>query len=126
MNIDQKIQQELKNEASKIDDLLENDQGLFAMFGNVLKGRLRGWAIIANVVVLIVTGLFIWCGYEFFTANDLDARIFWGVWFIIGIFSQSMLKLWLFMQMDRYSLLREIKRQERAIERLESSLIKTA
>lgn len=126
MNIDQKIKQELDNEAAEMDKVLETEQGLFGLVQNIWHGRLRWWVLFTNVFVMVFTAAMAWTGYEFFTAIDTQATVFWGVWFILCVFAQAMLKLWLFMQMDRYSILREIKRQEMAIERLELSIVNSA
>ena len=122
MSIDRKIQQELETEATELESILGGDQGMFEMAFGIFKSRLRGWIIVVNIFIIALTVAFIWCGYQFFMAETVDQRVFWGVWFILGLFAQAMSKLWLFMQMDRFSILREIKRQEIAINRLEQSL----
>jgi hypothetical protein len=46
-------------------------------------------------------------------------RVFWGVLALAALHAVSMLKLWFFMEMNRNSVIREVKRVEIALNRLE-------
>jgi hypothetical protein len=46
-------------------------------------------------------------------------RVFWGVLALAALHAVSMLKLWFFMEMNRNSVIREVKRMEIALNRLE-------
>lgn len=121
MNIDERIKQELENENKQLDEILAQDPGLFTMLGATLKGGLKRWVILINVITLLVTGFMFWSGYHFFVAQNLDDRVFWGVILIVLGMMQISLKEWLFSEMRRNSILREIKRLELAIEQLKKS-----
>jgi len=118
MTIDQRIKDELQSEAKYIDDILAQEPGLFNMMFNVFKGSLRYWAIVVNIVTLIVTFGFLWTGYQFFTAGTVDDRVFWGVITTILIMIQIALKQWMFAEMRRMATMREIKRLELTINNL--------
>jgi hypothetical protein len=45
--------------------------------------------------------------------------VFWGVLALAAVHAVSMLKLWFFMEMNRNSVIREVKRMEIALSRLE-------
>ena len=70
------------------------------------------------MAIAVMTVALIWCGYQFFMAESVDQRVFWGVWFVITINAQGMLKLWSWMEMNRNSVIREIKRLEIAVSKL--------
>lgn len=122
MNIDERIKRELEDENQKLDKILAQDNSLFGMLGDTFRGSLKRWVIVVNIIVLLITGVMFWSGYNFFTALNVDARIFWGVILIVCTVIQISLKEWLFSEMRRSSLMREIKRLELSIEHLQKKV----
>lgn len=122
MNIDERIKQELESEAETIDEILNDKQGLFDLVADSFKAGLGPWVVIINIVILVVTGLMIWSGYEFFTAEQIQDQVFWGVCLVISAMAQIAMKQWVWLEMYRGSLLREIKRVEIAVARLSSKV----
>ncbi|MEX2498243.1 MAG: DUF6768 family protein [Wenzhouxiangellaceae bacterium] len=121
MNIDERIRKELHDQGNAVEQLPVEEKGLFGMLFRVFTGGLARWAAFGMVMTLIFTGLTVWCGYEFFTAASVDDRVFWGVLAAIAFHAVSMFKFWFFMEMNRHSITREVKRVEIALERLKSS-----
>jgi len=121
MNIDEKIKRELENEASEIDQILLDDQGLFDMVRASFTGGMRRWVILMNVIIMLVSAVMVWTGYRFFTSSITDDYIFWGVCLLISAHAQIAMKQWIFMEMNRSSLMREIKRVEVAVAKLASN-----
>lgn len=122
MNIDEKIKQELETEASTIDEILNDKQGLFELIAGSFKSGIGKWVILINVVIFIVTGLMFWAGYQFFTASEMSDQIFWGICLLLTTLVQIAMKQWVWMEMGRNSILREVKRIEVAIARLDAKL----
>ncbi|AWB66056.1 hypothetical protein C2869_06210 [Saccharobesus litoralis] len=122
MKLDDQIKQSLQQEAQQLDAILAQEPGIFGMINNSYRGALRIWLIIASVAGVIATLCFVWCGYQFVMAELAVDKVFWGVWFIVGLYIQAMIKLWFFMEMNRTSTVREIKRLELAVERLYARL----
>ena len=119
MNLDDKISQALAQESKEIDKLLAaENNGLFGMLFATWRGGMRYWVLLINIVTLIFTGLLFWCGYQFWIAEVSNQQIFWGVVFLAVMQVQISLKMWLFMEMNRMSAVREIKRVEIALVRL--------
>ncbi len=119
MNTDDRIREELAARTDEIDRLDLDERSLFGMLSRVFTGNLRRWATFGMLLTLIFTGLTFWTGYEFFTAADLEARVFWGVLVLAAFHAVSMFKMWFFMEMNRHSTLREIKRVEVEVARLQ-------
>lgn len=119
MSIDDRIRRELEQQGSEIDRAQFDERSLFGMLGRVFTGSLRRWAAFGMLLTLVFVALTIWCGYGFFTAADTGGRVFWGVLALAAIQAVSMLKLWFFMEMNRNSVIRELKRMEIALSRLE-------
>ena len=120
MNIDDKIKQALEDEAHKLDQVIAHEPGIFNMLTNAYKGALGGWMILVTFVTLVVTAVMFWAGYKFFFVEHLNGSeaIYWGVILILSALMQVTLKMWTFMEMNRQSTNREVKRLELTIERL--------
>ncbi|NQY64512.1 MAG: hypothetical protein HRT38_12390 [Alteromonadaceae bacterium] len=123
MNIDDKIKQELESEAKQIDQILVHDPGLFNMLANAYKGKLGGWLILVGIVTFFVSILMFWCGYEFFfVEGSLEHKLQWGVALLLSTMIQISLKMWTFMEMNRQSTLRELKRFELSLNKLTNTV----
>lgn len=118
MNLDKRIKDELESEAKAIDESLNDNQGIYELMMGSFKGGMGIWMWIVNVVILIVTGLMLWCGYKFFTATSTDDHTYWGFCMVITVMAQIALKQWAWTEMQRTSIMREVKRLELAIAKL--------
>ncbi|MEO1021409.1 MAG: DUF6768 family protein [Bacteroidota bacterium] len=110
-DIDQLIKESLNKEEAEFYNTLDQ-QGMFQMWGNLYTGRLRVWAFIISFFQIVFTGLTVYVGYLFFTADDTDQALTYGALTFIGILLISFMKLWHWMQMDKNAILRELKRLE--------------
>ncbi|NCO18763.1 MAG: hypothetical protein GW900_01670 [Gammaproteobacteria bacterium] len=118
MNIDARIRKELQDQTTPLDEIDPAETGLFGMLHRVFTGTLRRWAAYGMLLTLVLFGLTVWCIVRFTGAADVDGRLLWGLGALMGFHAVSMLKLWFFMEMNRNSVLREIKRVEAAVIRL--------
>ena len=119
MSIDQKIkaslQQEQQHVDQRIDTILSKDDGLFARLGATYQGGMQRWMWFSTLLAVLLSAAFIYAGYRFFVATNVSDQVFWAVWFIVGLMMQIAVKLWMFMEMNRTSIIREIKRTESLI-----------
>lgn len=115
MNIDERIRKELQDQTTPLDDVDPTEAGLFGMLHRVFTGTLRRWAAYGMLLTLVFFFLTVWCIVRFTTASDVDERLLWGLGALFGFHAVSMLKMWFFMEMNRNSVLREIKRLEIAV-----------
>lgn len=122
MSLDDRIKQELESEANQIDEILNDKQGLTELISGSFKSGMRIWMILINIVIIIVSAVMVWSGYEFFVSEELEPRVFWGVCLVISAMAQIAMKQWVWMEMHRSSLLREIKRVEVAVARLNNKI----
>ncbi|SFB79847.1 DUF6768 family protein [Pseudoalteromonas denitrificans] len=119
MTIDSKIKKELENDAAEIDKILAQENGgLTSMLASGFKGSMRRWFVLINIVTVIISAALLWCAYQFFTV-DSELQTFWGILLIVCLQLQVATKQWLFNEMSRSSLIREIKRVELAVSELE-------
>lgn len=123
MNIDDKIKQELETEAKQLDTILAHEPGLFSMLGQTFKGALGGWVILVMIVTFAVSIAMFWSGYQFFfVEHTLEQSVKWGIGLLLSTMVQIAFKMWTFMEMNRQSGIRELKRIELSIERLSKQL----
>lgn len=112
MKIEDKIKQELLQQQSQIEELVANEQGLFDMLFATFKGSLRGWVIAVNVVILVATAAMFYSLYQFFTVSEVKDLVFWGICSGLAMQMQVALKMWIYDEMRRVSLMKELKRVE--------------
>lgn len=121
--IDEIIKEALTQEEAKFYDELE-EQNLLQMLGGVFKGKLGWLVVVMNITIVVVFGLFIYCVIQFFNTEDTNELIRWSVAGTFCMIAVSMLKLFVWMQMDKNSLLRELKRLEFQVSILSTKLSK--
>ncbi len=117
--IDDLIKETLNAEEAKFYDELE-EQDLFGMVGGVFKGKMRWFAIVMNIVNLLVFGLLIYCIVEFINMEETADLIKMAVAIGACIMMMSMIKLYMWMQLDKNAILRELKRVELQVAALSS------
>lgn len=118
-NFDKKIEQELAAQAFQLDKLMREEQGLGPMIRSGFNGGLRPLMIIAYILALLLTVAIFYCGYQFLTVES-TAQNYWGVLLLLAFQAQMGTKIWIWLEMNRASTMREIKRLELAVAQLTS------
>lgn len=114
-DVDELIKRELARESAELEDLLKPADGMVGMAVDAFKGSMGVWVWLIAAVNLIAAGFMFWCGYQFWVAADVDARMYWGIWFVVTTVIGTALKYWSWMEMNRTSLHKEISRLELAV-----------
>ena len=118
MNLDDKIKQALQMDANEAEMILSKENGLHPQIFGIFRGGMRNWNIFGMVLATVSGILLFWSGYRFFISDNLDDRLFWGVLVLAlwtGVLGQ---KVWFWLEMNRYTTNREIKRLELAVAQL--------
>ncbi len=99
-----------KEEAEYFDQLGEQNipQQLFQLF----KGKNSWMNIVIMVFHLIVFGIAIWTFTEMLDSEVVNDKLEWMFYTVLCFLVMMMLKLWGWNQMDKNTLMREIKRLE--------------
>ena len=126
MSIDQHIKSELENESAEIDRILATDNGISSMLAGGLRGGLRRWFLVANLAAIMISVALVFCGYQFVVASTTESSIFWGILMVLALQMQIGVKQWIWQEMSRNSMMREIKRVELSVSRLDDKLSKYA
>jgi len=124
MNIDEKIKRELESDSLEFEEILVDNEGLFDRMSGTFKGGMKRWVILIYIVAVLMGIVFLWTGYQFFVASELKEQVFWGICFLIALNMQGFIKQWIFMETNRNSIMREVKRVEVAVARLSAKLEK--
>ncbi|NNK75086.1 MAG: hypothetical protein HKP42_03395, partial [Maribacter sp.] len=109
--IDELIKETLNQEEAQFYDRLK-EQNLIGKLGAVYKGKMGWLAMIMNVVNLVFFVLLIYCIVQFFKTGETDELIKWASGGFLCLIVMCMLKLYIWMQMDKNDILREMKRLE--------------
>ena len=118
MNLDDKIKEALQMDAKEVEMVLSKDDGLFNQLFGVFRGSMMIWNIFGLVLAVATAVLMFWSGYHFFISEGLDERIFWGVLLLAFLTGTMGIKIWFWLEMNRNSTSREIKRLELAVAQL--------
>ena len=110
-NIDDLIKQALSEEESDILERLD-EQSIFEQMMSTFQGKMKWIAIYSVFIMLVIFGLSVYCLIEFLKAEEIRQMLLWGAGMGMGMMAVSMLKTWHWMQMDKNTLMREIKRLE--------------
>ena len=121
--IDELIKETLSQEEAKFYDELD-EQNMFGKLGEVYKGKMGWLAIIMNIVHLLVFVVFIYCLVQFFNTEETNMLIKWASAGFLCMVFMGMLKLYIWMQMDKNDILRELKRLELQVSGLTHKLDK--
>ncbi len=109
--IDTLIKAALTKEESKFYDAL-GEQSLMGKLGEVHKGK-TGWlASIMTVMHILIFVVFVFCAVRFFNAELTNELIKWACAGFLCMIFMGMMKLYIWMQMDKNDILRALKRLE--------------
>ncbi|MCK5665847.1 MAG: hypothetical protein KAI17_20305, partial [Thiotrichaceae bacterium] len=111
-NIDDLIKQALTEEESEILDRLGEEQNVFEQLLSNFQGKMKWMSMYIAFMILVFFILSIYCLIEFINAEDIRLMILWGAGMSASFLTVGMLKMWQWMQMDKNSIMRELKRLE--------------
>ena len=109
--VDQLIKEALTEEEAKFYDNLD-EQNILQMLGGVFSGKNKWLIILMNIVMIAVFGFLVYSVIQYFNTDVTNELINWSLSIVVCLLMISMLKLFTWMQMDKNSLLRELKRLE--------------
>jgi uncharacterized membrane protein YcjF (UPF0283 family) len=98
------------------------DEGLIGQVTATFKSRMRYWVALVWVMSLVMTGLCVFAAIMFFQAETTRDWILYAAIFMWAAVAVAMLKMWYWMEMNRNTHTREIKRVELQIATLAERL----
>ena len=110
-DINEKILKAMQEEQAN-DYVPEDQANIFSLIRQSFKGVFRFMAIAATLLMLLFAGLSVYCGYHMLDVADAGGKIEWATGALAAFMVFVALRLWFFMEINRLSVLREIKRVE--------------
>ena len=118
-HIDKLILAEIKRDIEKKS---EDEIGVISQLRRSFQGPFKVTAIVVILFQIVFAGLAIYSTYHMFSVSSIANKIEWATGVIAAVIIFGLLRLWLFMEMNRLSVIREIKRTELRIALLEEKL----
>ncbi|HCU65631.1 MAG TPA: hypothetical protein DF774_07730 [Rheinheimera sp.] len=116
---------ELAAQAYQLDKLMREEQGLMPLIQSGFRGGLKPLMILAYLLALLLTVAIVFCAYQFFTVEAAQQN-FWGFCLMLAFQAQVGTKIWIWLEMNRTSTVRELKRVELALAQLQAQAVAQA
>lgn len=118
-DLDRQIQEALDAEDRALMDRFD-EQGLLSQAFSVYQGKQAWIAVIATISMFGIFVAAIYSGWRFFGAEEAMAAIRWGAaaWFFMIMV--AFMKVWFWMRMETNRILREVKRIELQVARMQA------
>ena len=110
-NINQKILEALKDDEAA-HEFSEEQANSLQLIGQSFKGTFRlSFAVVVSLQ-LIFAGLAIYCAYHLVNELDVGLKINWLAGTLSTVVAFAIARIWFFMELNRLSVIREVKRVE--------------
>ncbi len=109
--IDKLIRESLSKEEAEFYKQFD-EEGVFESWFGVYRGK-QGWiAAVQSVFIVVFVAIAFYSGYRFFTVEGTAELFRYGAVMFIAMLFISFMKLWLWLQIVRNSIVREMQRVE--------------
>jgi len=110
-DIDKRIKECLNDDEIELFNSM-NEENLFSSWMGIYSGHNKYITIALSVFTTLFVIAAFYCGYHFFTTETQSEMLRYGAAMFIFFMFTAFLKLWIWNQMDKRSILREIERME--------------
>ena len=107
-----KIRQALSDEDAKLYEEFAVEPSLLELALDTLTGRNRWVSILSILVGIVFMALGLYSLWRLLNTESITSVICWALGFVFCMGVISMMKIWYWMEMQRISVVREIKRLE--------------
>ena len=121
-NIDAKIRRALEATDTDLADEFDGDQSMMEMVFDTFRGTQKWLTFLAIFGSFVFMAGSVFGIIQLFREQETRELILWGLGVVFCFSAISMMKIWFWMQMNRNSILREIKRVELQVARLAGKL----
>lgn len=96
------------------DDLVatDDDAGLFKLIGLSFRGQFRYTVMFVMLLVVVFVSLAAYCAWQMLATPDVGNKVEWLAGLLVSVIIVGLLRLWYFMELNRLSIVREVKRVE--------------
>jgi len=122
IDIDEKILEALNNDDKEVMDSYGEEWGLFRLIAESFRGKMKVMVIAVFVFILVFAVILVFSAINFFSVEDIGMKLNWFAVGITALIVVALLRLWYFMELNRLSVVREIKRLELQVSLLAKKL----
>jgi uncharacterized membrane protein (DUF106 family) len=119
-NINQKILEALQDDKAA-HEFSEEQANALQLIGQSFKGTFRLTFVVVVSLQLMFAGLAIYCSYHLVNELDIGLKINWLAGTLSTVVAFAIARIWFFMELNRLSVIREVKRVELQISLLAES-----
>jgi hypothetical protein len=119
---ERKIAQALRADEAEQFERLGAEALPWEALAQTLRGRNRWLNLLCGVWILIFLAGAVWCAVRFFRSETSEGMLAWGFAAMLLSMMVAFLKLWYWLEIQRHSIIREVKRVELQIASLASRL----
>jgi len=116
--LDKKIKEALQGEDAKWMEQLEQEPSMFEMVLEIYRGKHVWLNVLTTFIMIVFFFLAVYSAVQFFNSTETRDMIMWASAMLFFMSGTSMMKVWCWMEMNKNSITREIKRLELQIARL--------
>ena len=121
-NIDAKIRRALEATDADLADEFDGDQSMMETVFDVFRGTQKWLTFLAIFWGFVFMAGSVFSIIQLFSAQEPHEHILWALGVVFCFSAISLMKIWFWVQMNRNSILREIKRVELQVARLAAKL----
>lgn len=110
--LDDKIRDALNKQDRADPELFPDEQSVWTQWFGIYRGRNRWINMLASAFTFVFFALAVWMTISFFNAETTQSMLAWGLGTLFCMIAVGNLKMWMWMQMDKNAVLREVKRLE--------------
>ena len=123
-SLDDRIKEALKREDAELFGEVAGEASLPELVAESFKGKYRFFVVMTWCFSFVFFVASVYCVYRVFVSEEFHEHFLWGMGFFFSSMAVSMLKLWNWMELNRLSVIREVKRVELQIALLAKRLDK--
>ena len=121
-SIDERIRKALSSEDRALLEQLDSDESLYGDVAATFRGHLWWLNVMGWIFGLVLFAAVLYCGWRFVAEADLRSMQLWGAGAMLAALGLGLIKLYFFMEIQKNSIIREIKRVELQVAGLTAAL----
>jgi len=121
-NLDDRIRQSLSSEDQELLAQINADDTLYRDVIATFQGHRRWMNIFSSIVGFSLFGVTLVCGWRFTMEAEPRGMLMWGAGAALAMSGLTMIKIWFWMEIQKNSIVREIKRVELQLAKLAATL----
>ena len=121
-NIDEKILEALNSEDKKVMDDYGEELGFWGLIGESFRGKMKGVVFTVLLFLLLFAVIFWTCVIHFFSVEGLEMKLNYLAGGLTALIMIVLCRLWYSMELNRLSVVREVKRLELQVSLLAKKL----